>query len=1388
MNFHLIKSKIPVYLLLAFGLFKSLNVFGQFNYESLTNSNGLSQGYIYDILQDKDGFIWVSTKDGLNRYDGYNFKVFTHDTYNPYSISSNVILNLFEDSKGRLWIGTEDNGINVYDKSKNRFHNIVHDPGNPNSLSGNRIPGKIVELEDGRILVCDTEKSLNIITLPPDFFKEEVQPIIKHVDLPESGHAQLLFKDAHNKIWMNCNGSLYEFIPDKSAFEWRKNNVNFNEYSINADGTYWSNDKHYSYIEGVTDFPLFTKDIAQGQITVFLRDEKYRTWIGISNLGKLLVYDTRKWAKTNPLNPDDCLLFEDKGVAPMKMVKDRTGILWLGTNGYGLRKYSFESEKFNHIADGLSIRKISSYNQNDLYFTTWDSNRRMSINGSKLPVDITALQKNVQDFFISKKGEFWILNISIENPDHHIISSIDYYDPKTKISKRYSTSLDCVYGSIEPILEDRNGNIWVCGTNGKYIIIKPETGKIKQYSINTDASIPLLPNALFTALYEDATGIFWMGTEKGFVEIQLNTNGNKEPLSKWYKSNPADKNSLNYNHVSCFLDDPLDKNFLWICTKGGGLNRLEKSTGKFIHITTNEGLCNNVVYGILSDEAGNIWGSTNNGIFCLLVNKNNKIDKWEFRHFTKAAGLQSDEFNTWAYAKLPNGNLAFGGVNGINIFNPKEILLDSFNPNIYITKLLVGNKAIEPDDKSGILKESIEYTKSITLDYSQDILTLEFSALDFRAPDQNKYRYQMVGIDKDWVESGPRRNVTYSHLPSGTYVFKVQGSNSLGIWGNKIAELKIRVLPPWWKTRWAYLAYILLIGIAIRAYLYYRLEQTKMESQLDFEQKEAKRIKELDTVKTQLYTNITHEFRTPLTVILGMAQQIKNSPKEHFENGLNMIIRNGKHLLNLVNEMLDLSKLEAGKMELNLEKGDVIQFLRYIVESFHSMAESQGKHMHYLASLDAMITEYDAEKLRQIISNLLSNALKFTSEKGNIYVSISALERNNLENAKWLTIKIKDTGSGIPEEQIPHIFDRFYQVDNSNTRKAEGTGIGLALTKELVQLMKGSIEVKSPPIGAKKGTEFTVTLPMNIIDAYNDISENTIATYETPSKIVNIDPIYKAETASKIHNSSELILLVEDNADVVAYTASCIPEYKLAVGKNGQEGFDIACELIPDLIITDVMMPFVDGMEMSRRLRKDERTSHIPIIMLTAKADMESKLEGIDQGADAYLEKPFYKDELKLRIKKLLEQRKLLQSVYSKLAGLTNSNATPDVNESETIGEKTQATASEIPALENKFVKKVREEIENNLSDEAYSVEQLSKNIFLSYSQVHRKLVALTGNSPNQYIRILRLQKAKELLKTTDDSISSISLACGFSDSSYFGKVFKQEYGTTAQEYRTNNR
>lgn len=656
------------------------------------------------------------------------------------------------------------------------------------------------------------------------------------------------------------------------------------------------------------------------------------------------------------------------------------------------------------------------------------------------------------------------------------------------------------------------------------------------------------------------------------------------------------------------------------------------------------------------------------------------------------------------------------------------------------------------------------------------MLTLEFSSLDFTAPGQNKYRYQLVGIDKEWVESGTRRTVTYLHLPSGSYTFKVQGSNSQGIWSDHIAELKIKVLPPWWRTWWAYLLYTLLVALAVRGYLRFKVNKAKLQSQLNYEHLEAKRVKEMDTVKTQLYTNITHEFRTPLTVILGMAHQVMDKPSEQFETRMNMIVRNGQNLLNLVNELLDLSKLETGKMQLQSADGEMVGFLRYLVESFHSLAMSQQKQLHFFSDTDVLYLRYDKEKIRQIVSNLLSNAIKFTPEKGNIYLSVTASDD---AAGVMVAIKVKDTGIGIPEDQLPHIFDRFYQADNSHTRKSEGTGIGLALTQELVKLMNGKIVAKSPPTGAIRGSEFTVLLPLEkgtpIVEAtgYETTVTNEVAAGER-------QVAYLATEAGEESTSlSPLLLLVEDNADVVAYIASCLPDYRLVVGKDGREGFEIATETIPDLIITDVMMPFMDGFELVGQLRSNEYTSHIPVIMLTAKADMRSKIEGIQSGADVYLEKPFNKEELLVRIQKLLEMRKLLQQYYLTQAGIENTKATEEgITDTPVLSQTTK---------EDVFVKKVREVVEGNLADVSFTVEKLCRLVFMSHSQLHRKLEALTGCSPNKFIRMIRLKKAKELLQEPTNSVASVSLDCGYQDPGYFARVFKQEFGMTPQEWRVAN-
>ncbi len=1330
------------------------------DYETISTAQGLSQGMVFDILQDREGFIWVATKNGLNRYDGYSFKIFSNDPYNPNSLSSNTITKLFEDSQGRIWAGTESTGLNVYDKKSGKFFRIAHKTSDLASLSGNNIR-LMEELPDGRMLVAVDGGGISIIGLPADFLTTAIIPPITRLALPNPVQVYGMGKDSSGRVWVGgLDGSVYQFDPAKNSFSKLANGQLLNNGYFTQGGSIMISASFF-LSDGKAIYPLFdTKKNPPGNILFRPKDkldERFYRDVFFYEVSKREPGKPLKWDVQLPLikinNP---------------FITDRSGIVWSGSVGYGLRKYNVASSKFKTLIPGNSVRWIVPVTPDDLYVGNYGLDW-FRLRGDSVEARVfrnTPFVTLVNNFITTKTGDYWL----------QIVHNCYYrYKPSSGQLTAYPEIPGFLSSDKQPMLEDSKGRILFPGNSGMFTLLQQATGNIDRFSINTEPARPVLPKAIITSLYEDNQVVFWIGTQDGFAKVIL-TDKINAPKVKWYYNSNSTRNSLNYNHVSSFMDDPAapDK-YLWIGTKGGGLNRLDKTTGDFIHLTIKNGLPDDVVYGTLPDDAGNIWGSTNNGIFCLLANKNNDSTAWTFRNFNKAYGLQDDEFNTGAYKKLSNGNLAFGGLNGLNIFDPKEILSSRITPNVFITNILINNLPVTPGDKTGVLQNNIEETQHITLSYLQDILTLEFSSLDFTAPLQNKYRYQLVGIDDSWVESGNRRSATYLHLPAGKYVLKVQGSNSQGIWSDKIDELRITVLPPWWRSWWAYAFYLLLLILAIRAYFKFSVNRAKLKAQLNFEQLEAKRVKELDTMKTQLYTNITHEFRTPLTVIMGMAQQVINKPGEHFQNGMDMIIRNGQSLLNLVNEMLDLSKLETGKMSLQMIHGDVINFLRYIVESFYSLAESQQKQLHFLTDLDTLYVAYDPEKIRQIVANLLSNALKFTPEKGNIYISVNKNEIPHDEPNLTLIIKVKDTGIGIPEDQLQHIFDRFYQLDTSHTRKAEGTGIGLALTKELVKLMEGEIIVKSPPAGANKGSEFTVILPLIKVPARDEQTAYPVVkeSYQAILKPTATIPV--ATTEENQDNENPMILLVEDNADVVAYTASCLPDYRLSVGQDGREGFEIAKDLVPDLIITDIMMPFVDGYELCRRLRNDEHTSHIPIIMLTAKADLESKMEGLEQGADAYLEKPFHREELLIRIKKLLELRKNLQQHYLKKAGLNN-----------------HTIATELPAvspvinnkIEDEFVKKVREAVEKNLSETSFTVEQLCKLVFMSHSQLHRKLDALTGYSPNKFIRMIRLNKAKELLKNPANSIASAALDCGYNDPGYFARVFKQEFGVPPQEWR----
>ncbi len=1359
---------------------------------NISTADGLSQGVVFDILQDSEGFLWFGTKDGLNRYDGYRFEVFTNDPDDPWSISGNTVTLLFEDSKGRIWAATDNRGVDIYDKITGRFHHILYDPTHPGGLSGNHIV-TIVEDSSGYFLLNVDGKEINRLKLEDAFFEKQQPPQVIRIPVPKQDIGRQapgtilrgIVKDAKGRIWVGGPGVLYQLDVQKAQLTLVKEGVSIGTTILNEDGSLWGVGQNQAHFHWDGEKATLRPDDFHA-VMQFARDKQGHIWAVRPD--SLFGMDLKNSLNTQPTpSVHERIFFRWAPDIPAtdypmaSLAIDNSGIIWVGSNGYGLYQINPNQTRFTHLFPGISVRNIAVVSAGKYFL--WTYSGWFTENGTFLrmdPLNNTFKEPSVDYMMISRTGEYWMKYTGpVEN-----IYQLKKYSPDTQTEE--VINIPWVHYDAQPMLETEDGMIWLTGFNQLLTAVNPDTKNVSTYDLKggkktvIDNQTQKVRSSDFsTAIYEDINGVIWVGTENGMIRCQRKDKMPNELEVMHFKNIPGNQQSLSYNHVMCLLDDPVQpEQYLWVCTKGGGLNRFDKKDGAFLRLTVKDGLPDNVVYGILSDEQGNLWGSTNKGIFCLLQS-GLREGQYLFRNFSKKDGLQEEEFNTGAYAKMPGGKLMFGGVNGYNVFDPKDLLTTDFHPPVYITRILVNNQPVAPGDASNILEKTIPFTKSITLLPKHEILTLEFSSLDYTAPDRNRYRYQLVGVDDSWVEAGSQRSATFLQLSPGAYTFRVQGTNSQGVWSKHIAELQINVLPPWWKTWWAYLAYIVLLAGGIFLAMRFYVNRQQLRQQLGFEKREAERVRELDALKTRLFINMTHEFRTPLTIIIGMAQQVMDNPKAHFSGGMKMILNNGQHLLEMVNKMLNLSKLESGKMTLELVQGDMVLFLRNIVEAFRSFAAKKAIQLHFLPEVDEVMMDFDPDKIQQVISNLISNAFKFTPEGGHIYFSIR-------REKDALSIRVKDTGCGIAVKDQDKIFDRFYQADNSSTRRYEGTGIGLALCKNLVTLMEGRITVQSPPVGAREGSEFRVILPIkqealmakaaqhNYLEPFKKPPvENQSEAYTTHAAAVQSAALSIEKKAAYFENiENPLILLAEDNADVVAYIASCLDDYHLVVAENGQEGFELATEIIPDLIISDVMMPVMNGFELCQKLKADERTDHIPIIILTARADTDSKMEGLELGANAYLPKPFDKQELFLTIKNLFELRNKLRRHYQHLAGLADSSAAESVY-------------SDISKSEHEFVIKVSEMIETNISDFNFTVEQLAGELHLSHSQFGRKLDALTGFTPNRFIRNIRLKKAKELLLNQELSITAIAYDCGFNDPSYFTRVFKKEFGKTPLEWRS---
>lgn len=1383
--------------------------------ESLTIDDGLSQGMIFDILQTRDGFLWIATKDGLNRYDGYNFKVWSNNAENPWSLADDSVSALFEDSRGWLWIGCESEGLQLFDRKTDRFYHfkipILYN-------KGNQIPydvRQIAEDTEGNIWVVNRGGGVFRLQIPkawesalPDSPELSLTSKLSPVPLPVPEQAvpgtieefRTILVTRDSGIWIGTSQNLYQVNPRSLAVAkiskpsgmprecWRLRQT--------GSGEIWgvTNVGVFRYQKGVFNyFPLSLPGRISDTYPAFSVSRNGHLWI---------LFEKKLWrvSKTGTFDPKKPDYVTDR--SGNVLFQDDLDNIWIGTLGYGLRKITLRKAMFNAMLEGVSVWSLWKTSKGEILCKLFNKIVRLDTLTGKLSEQFAFPDAPIQqnDLLFSPKGDFWLL-CGLREGDVNI-SELRHYRADGVLIKNYPITIGRY--PYARIMQTRDGAIWATGAYGKLLRLDPDTGNQTVYDFGGLFGDQVQTLISF-AILEDGNGQIWVGTQYGLVKGTLKAGKMDFRL---FKSDGQNNRAPNNSAIYCLLSDPEHpEQRLWIGTKGGGINCLDLQTEIFSYITTDEGLPNNVVYGILADRSGNFWCSTNRGL--AKVNFNN-TGQLHITPFTAGDGLQSNEFNTQAFYKAPDGELLFGGVNGINRFFPEALQFSSRPPQVYLIGLKVNYLPARFSQPGNKLNAPIEYLSRLELDYTRNNLSFEFAAMDFTDPEKNQYRYQLLPIEKNWVPANMERFAHYTHLEPGTYIFRVQGSNSVGVWNESPVEMTIVIHPPWWFSTRAYLVYMLMLVFAVWQIWRFQVNRVKLKEQLAYEHREAERVKAVEQLKTNFFSNVTHEFRTPLSLILEPARRIlsKTTDPEIKENA-NHVETNSLRLLNMVNQLLDLAKLESKSIGLDLRRGDLAETIRETFHSFSPLAEKRGIRLILSVAEEIQPFLFDAGKTELILNNLISNALKFTPKGGTVKVEASVSIPQNLSRPSGvfkssnpqILISVSDTGIGIPPEDIEKVFERFYQVpaspqlprrsgtdspkegelgwvsaDDRDTNASSnmalnsspegggwegaGTGIGLALSKEFAKLMGGDIVAEST-LG--EGATFTFWLP--VLNAALDVEKTALPEPESlpivPELLKNTAPV---RTDIAVH---PIALVIEDNPDLRRFIKQSISDYwQVEEASNGEEGIQQAIELIPDLIISDLMMPVKDGFAVCEALKENELTAHIPIILLTAKANIASRLTGLRSGADDYLTKPFHTEELLVRMENLLNVRIKLRAHYSQLnIGAARSDS---------------ADGSDfLSSPDKEFLRRFIVVLDDNLDDEKLGVEEFAQKMFISRSQLHRKLKAITDQNATDFIRDFRLEKAMEMLKNQGGLVSEVASRVGFSNEKYFSTIFKEKFGVS---------
>jgi len=1374
-----------------------------FRFEHLSTRNGLSHNSVIEIIQDHQGFMWFGTLNGLNRYDGYRFSAYRPVPGDTTSLCHNVINALFEDSRGTVWIGTLD-GLNCYDRVRDCFIRFYHDPGNTNSLVDNRIRC-VMEDHLGQIWI-GTEGGLSCYNPQANTF-QNFFPIANDPTSLGDFIIHDIYEDSRQQLWIATEkGGVNRFNRNTQSFtRYRHEAINPSRSGISAVitlcedqwGKLWigtwgdglqriaDNSQRFKRVSLVSGG---AEPIAPEIITKLLIDQSERLWIGTYNTGLFIMPRVPEFPNPQGTGGIQHYLFNPLDETSIQsntlwtIYLDRTGVVWLGNENGGINKCDTKQSNIQHFRSGISGTSSLSNNHvtsfyEDEYGLIWIGTRFGGLNRFDPGRNHFQIFRKIagrnnslgSDAIISLAGdrEFLWIGTDGDGLDRFNIKTGRFDHFKHDDNNPASIGEDAIYC----LYLDKSNTLWIGTWGGGLSRLNSDGRTFKNYAVD---QINERLNVV-TSIAENKSGALWLGTYgKGLVYFDPR---NEEML--YFRNSETDSLSLGHDNINTLFVSRNET--LWIGTMGAGLNYLKKfqpdsGIACFGRYDQKNGLPDNIIESVVEDDDGFLWMGTNHGIARL------NPATGEIRNFDRNDGFGQDIFYHESVLLAGNGMLCFGGIEGFNLFQPGHIGSNPYVPEVVITQFQIFNETVGPNTgRKKRLDRSIFIADHLKLSYKENVFSFEFAALDFSCPQKNQYAYLMEGFDLEWRRTdADRRFATYTNLPPGDYTFRVIASNNHGLWNETGTAINLTITPPFWRTNWMLSIYIsLILGAILLIRMAVQIRERNL-AQTELRRLEAKKIHDMDQLKLQFFTHISHEFRTPLTLIIGPVERMlelgskMNSKKRNVYNRI--VLQNARRLLRLVNQLMDARKLDTGSMKLELQWKEFITFIKAIYSVFRLQAEQKKVRYTFSSDVEQLWLFFDPDKIEKAVYNVIANALKFTEPGGQVNVTLNYRPDKQDEDAgisdgasRSISIQISDTGIGIAPDQIEHIFDPFYQVRQPGVRKMAGTGIGLSISKDFIEMHDGHILVESTP---GQGSTFSLIIPVKSLPENGAKPERDVVEPETAPQIAEMTPDESLTdeqwaVSESEHPESEksqpLILAVEDDKDLRQYlTMEIENQYSVIQAADGLSGYELAVDRIPDLIICDVKMQVMDGIEFCHRCKNDQRTSHIPIILLTAQISEERRKEGLLAGADDYITKPFNPEMLKVRMENLLNIRRKMRDSFSHKVFLNPQDI-------------------QISSPDEQFMQKIIEVVEQYLSDPGFSVDDLSYHVGLSRAQLYRKMQGLINQTPSDFIRTYRLQRARQLLDK-GHSPAQVCYQIGFRDPSYFTKCFRKQFGQTPQQ------